>query len=150
MIPLLLRFKSYLIILAVLSALFGWGMWERSGKLSIKAEYDTFIIKAQILAAERLAENQRKEAEYRERLKTAEFARDRLMRELRQRRENSSLSGMSLTPESATNRVCFNRTKLESAFRILVTDLQGIAEQGDIALIDLQTVLAGWPAGANK
>ena len=129
----------------VILALTTWGFAERSGRLSIKADYDGFVAKAQILAAERLAENQRKEAEYRERLKTAEFARDAAMRKLREHRANTSLSGMSLTPETATNRVCFNRTELESAFRILVTDLQGLAEQGDIALIDLQTVLASWP-----
>lgn len=142
MIPKLYLAGGLAIILLLLTT---WGFYERSGKLSIKADYDGFIAKAQILAAERLAENQRKEAEYRERLKTAEFARDAAMRKLRERRASSSLSGMPLTPETATNRVCFDRPQLESAFRILVTDLQGIAEQGDIALIDLQTVLSGWP-----
>lgn len=133
------------ILLIVILGLTSWGLSERIGKLTIEEKYNDFVSKAQILAAERLAENQRKETEYRERLKTAEFARDVAMRKLRERRESSSLSGMSLTPETATNRVCFNRTQLESAFRILVTDLQGISEQGDIALIDLQTVLSGWP-----
>ena len=144
MIPLLFRFKSYMIILAILSALFGWGMWERSGKLSIKADYDGFVTKAQILAAERLAENQRKEAEYNERIKKAESARVASVKRLRDQ-NHSGIPRLPFLPATTEARICFDRTKLDAAIGILVKDLQGIATDGDLALIDLQAFVSSWP-----
>ena len=139
---LLLRFKSYLIILAVLSAMFGWGMWERSGKLSIKAEYDTFIIKAQILAAERLAENQRKEAEYRERLKTAEFAAAAARNRLREYTERPRVSTVPGSPQTAdANTICWSTDRFSEGFR----ELERIITSGQEAVIDRTTLLESWP-----
>ena len=132
-------------LLLVILALTTWGFYERSGKLSIKADYDGFVAKAQILAAERLAENARKEKEYETKLRNAESARAAAIAKLREHQKRTDLSGMSFLPATPTNRVCFDRTQLESAIGNLVKDLQGLAEQGDIGLIDLRTVLDSWP-----
>ena len=132
-------------LLLVILSLTTWGFYERSGKLSIKADYDGFIAKAQILAAERLVENARKEKEYETKLRSAESARSVALAKLREHQKRADLSGMSFLPVTPANRVCFDRTQLESAIGVLVKDLQGFAEQGDIALIDTHTLLEAWP-----
>ena len=128
----------------ILLSLTTWGLWERNSKLSIKAEYDGFISKAQILAAERLAENQRKEAEYNERIKKAESARTAAVKRLRDQ-NHSGIPRLPFLPASTEARICFDRPKLDAAIGILVKDLQGIATDGDLALIDLQTFVESWP-----
>ena len=127
----------------IILSLTTWGFAERSERLSIKADYDGFIAKAQILAAERLAENQRKEAEYRERLKTADFERNRLMRELRERRERASLFTVPGSPQTSGSNeiVCWSATRFNEGLR----ELEGIINQGQEIVIDLQTVLSAWP-----
>ena len=138
--------KLYLMggVTLVLLSLTTWGFYERSAKLSIKAEYDGFVTKAQILAAERLAENKRKEAEYNERIKKAESARTAAVKRLRDQ-SHSGIPRLPFLPASTEARICFNRTQLESAIGVLVKDLQGIATDGDLALIDLQTFVESWP-----
>ena len=142
MIPLMLRFKSYLIILGILSAMFGWGMWERNGKLSIKAEYDGFVSKAQILAAERLAENQRKEVEYAQRIKDAQRSRDNAINSLRAYRERPRLSSMPGSPQTAdANTICFATDRFSEGLR----ELERIIIAGQEAVIDRTTLLESWP-----
>ena len=131
-------------ILSILSTLFAWGMWERSGKLSIKAEYDGFVIKAQILAAERLAENRKKEIEYEERLKTAEFARTVAINQLRISQERARVSRMSIIPQGP-ERLCFSRSGFDAALQSFLGTVEAIVTEGDIGLIDKQTLLKAWP-----
>ena len=143
MIPLMLRFKSYLIILGILSAMFGWGMWERNGKLSIKAEYDGFVSKAQILAAERLAENQRKEVEYAQRIKDAQRSRDSAINSLRAYRERPRLSSMPGSPQTSgrTDAICWTTDQFDTGLR----RLEEIIIRGQTSIEDVKLLLEAWP-----
>src|SRR3989304_1211500 len=127
------------VLLVIILSLFGYARWEPSRYVETKADYDTFIIKAQVLAAERLAENRRKEIEYQERLKTADAARSILLNRLRDSEASTHSIGMSLFAATTQSRVCLDKSRSDEAFTRLVADLQGLAQQGDIALIDLQT-----------
>jgi len=132
------------VFIVILLAVGGYGLWEHSRYVSTKADYDGFVSKAQILAAERLVENVKKEGEYREKIRLAESARNDSLTKLRDYQKRADLSRMSFLPASPEDRVCFNRTRFESAIGTLVADLQAIAGTGDIALIDLQTILSSW------
>ena len=133
------------VLLVIILSLFGYARWEHSRYVETKADYDTFIIKAQVLAAERLAENARKEKEYAENIRLAESDRNIAVAKLRDNQKRADLSRLPFLPASTENRVCLNRTQFESAIGDLVADLQEIAGTGDLALIDLQTFISSWP-----
>lgn len=131
----------------VILALTTWGFYERSSKLSIKAEYDGFVTKAQILAAERLAENQRKETEYRERLKTAEFAASASLKRLREytERPRGSLLPSASTSTGIPETTCYNRAGLDAALSKFEEGVTGLLTEGDEAIINVRAWLASWP-----
>ena len=136
MLTLLLRFKSYLIILAVISAIFGWGMWERSGKLSAKAELTVL----QILHDKVVKDNKRKEVENDERIKTAAAERDSLHRQLRDNQVRLSTLQRTLTT-SKSGQVCFR----EQGFATALSGITGIITEGEVGIIDARTLLDSWP-----
>lgn len=131
----------------VILSLTTWGFYERSGKLSIKADYDGFIAKAQILAAERIAENQRKEAEYRERLKTAEFAAAAARNRLREytERPRGSLLPTSAASSGSSETTCYNRAGLDTALSRFEEGITGLLAEGDEAIINTRAWFASWP-----
>ena len=140
-------FKSYIIggtFILILLSLVGYGYFEHSRFINMRDKHENFILKTEILAEERRIENQRKEAEYNERIKKAESARVAAVKRLRDQ-TNSGIPRLPFLPTSTEARICFDRSKLDAAFGILVKDLQGIATDGDLALIDLQTFVSSWP-----
>lgn len=136
-------FKSYLIILAVLSAMFGWGMWERSGKLSIKSEYNGFVADAKAIAAVQLAERQRKEKENEERIKTSESDRNAALASLRLATADSGRLRTTINSltTSRSGQVCFRSPE----FATTLSGITGLVEQGETSLINSRALLEGWP-----
>ena len=136
MIPLLLRFKSYLIVAGILSAMFGWGMWERSGKLSAKAELTVL----QVLHDKVVKDNKRKEVENDERIKTAAAERDSLHRQLRDNQIRLSTLQRTLTT-SRSGKVCFR----EQGFATALSGITGLLGEGETGIINAKTLLDSWP-----
>lgn len=126
----------------VILSLTTWGFYERSEKLSIKADYDGFIAKAQILAAEQLAYNRNKEIQYAERLKTAEFAAAAARNRLREYTERPRSDPLPGSPQTAdANTVCFATERLDRGLR----ELEGIIVAGQEAVVDRNVLLESWP-----
>jgi hypothetical protein len=143
MIALLAKAKSYLWIGMAVMALFAWGMWERSGKIKVQADYDTFIIKAQAIAAVQLAENQRKEKENAQRIKDAESDRDTALKQLRHTTANTSRlrTTIAALTASTTGKVCYR----SQAFDAALSGITGLIIEGDGAIIDNRAWFDSWP-----
>lgn len=132
-------------ILLAFLGLAGWGYFEHNRFIKKSLELTEFVSQTQINAAVATAEKARKEKEDAERIQNAVIARDAAINKLRQHQASAASSRLPFLPASTENRVCLNRTQFESAIGSLVTDLQGLVGEGDIALIDLQTFIESWP-----
>ena len=124
----------------VILSLTTWGFYERSGKLSIKAELEVL----QVLHDKVVKDNKRKEIENNERIKTATAERDSLLRRLRDNQVRLSALQRTLAA-SGSGRVCYDADGLNGAYRELVSEIRVISGEGQAALIDNKTWLSSWP-----
>ena len=133
--------------MVVMFALGGYAWVEHQEKITIQAQYDGFVAKAQAIAAAQLAANARKEKQYAEKLHAAESDRDTAVGRLRDYQANTNRLRVSVTPKApqGTDRVCFTRSKLDAAIQQLITEVQGLLATGDSSLIANREALQAWP-----
>lgn len=127
-------------LLLVILSLTTWGFYERSGKLSVEVKLTLLEAKHD----EVVKENKRKEVENDERIKTAVTERESLVRQLRDNQVRLSAVQRTLAAGSS-ERVCYARAGLNAAFGILVSEIRGIASEGDTAIINNKALLDSWP-----
>ena len=136
------------LIIGVFIIALGTGLWvlgDRNGAARIQGRFDTFVKQTEIMASAQILENARKEKENAERVKSAESGRDVAIKRLRD--ESARISGMHVTPTPAdgSERLCFSSGGLDSAVQQLITDVQGLVETGDIAIINNRAWMNSWP-----
>ena len=110
----------------------------------VKKDHATFVAKLEAQAAEQQRQNKLKEAANAKQIKDALSERDVALAKLR---VSSRAERLPVLPASPTNAsgICFSRTGFESAFGTLYSDLQGIAEIGDTAVINGKAWRDSWP-----
>ena len=123
--------KTYLIFGVVILALLRWGSLERSGKISIQAEYDTFIAKTEAIKAKQEKDNA-------EAIHAALTKRDAAIRLRNEARAN--LMRVSLAAEGVSQG-CFRSQEFDAA----ISTITGIVEQGETALINFKSCMESWP-----
>lgn len=123
-------------------------VWKYQGARlgAVKAEYKGFVAqtKAAGEAAAKKALLQKKNDERRKEQSDAENKRTHdanmdVVRRLRNERANSSFVPSTATCAGSPEAACFDRAKLESAIRVLDSEVSGIVDKGSNATIDLNT-----------
>lgn len=85
-----------------------------------------------------------KEAENEAKLQTALTGRADALRRLRD--ASSNRGAVPFTPQPAAGaNLCYDRAALESALQRFTTDLQGLIDEGDTALINSRAWAGAWP-----
>ena len=130
-------------IAAIILILSGYGWFEHNRYARVKAEYDGFIAQAQAIAAIQLAENQRKEKENAQRIKTAEFARDTAVKQLRLSTADTSRlrTTIAALTASSTGKVCYRSEAIDAALR----GITGLIIEGDDSIITNRAWFESWP-----
>lgn len=127
-------------LLLVILSLTTWGLWERSGKLSIKAE----LTSQQAEYDRTVKENKRIKEENDERIKTAATERESLMRQLR----DNQLRFGSLRASITTRRpkgTCTESATVDAALSQFLADTEGFITEGDEAIINVKAWADSWP-----
>jgi len=132
-------------VLFVLMSMLSWALLERNGRMKVQADYDGFVAKAQVLAAQQLEANARKEKEYAEKLRMAESARSAAVIKLREYQAGARSNRVSVTPATATDNLCFSRAKFDTAIQSFLEEVEGLLATGDLALIDNHSLIEAWP-----
>ena len=124
----------------VILSLLSWGLIERSGRISIKAEYDGFVADAKAIAAVQLAERQRKEKENEERIKSAELdlAAERLRHQADTNRLRATVNSITA---SQSGKVCYRSEGLNTT----LTGIIGLIGEGQDSIDANRQWLASWP-----
>lgn len=112
------------------------------------AEFESYQSQQEALEAQAKSHKIEKESSDATRITSALSERDVARNRVRELEKTNGQQRLPILPTAAQgtgNRVCLDRSKFESAFGKLNTDLQGIAEVGDLALIDNKAWLSAWP-----
>ena len=137
MIPLLLRFKSYLFIIGIIAAILGYAWYEHTRFLNVKLEYANFIEQSLSLQLQ-------KEKEHAIQVNVAMGMRDDAYRQLRDSQDRASALQRSLASASS-GKVCYDANGLNTAYRELVSEIRAIAGEGQASMIDNKAWLDSWP-----
>lgn len=132
-----------LIVLMAFAVLSSMTFYYRGQYQTEKAAYDEFISKAQVLAAQQLTDNARKESERAQAIQAAITDRDAALDKLRNATANSSrLRAIiaSLTA-SSSGKVCFR----SEGFNAALSGITGLIEEGDGAIITDRAWYQAWP-----
>ena len=130
-------------IAAIILVLSGYAWFEHNRYARVKAEYDGFVAQAQAIATVQLAENQRKEKENAQRIKSAESARDIALKQLRLSTASSGRLRTTIASLTAsrTGKVCYSSTGLDAA----LSGVTRLIEEGDTAVINNRAWFEAWP-----
>lgn len=129
--------NQYIVLGLILLALTGWGTYEHSRFLSLKTEYSEFKETAATQAL-------KQEKDHAIQVNNALAERDIYLNRLRDSEIRTRALRASITPQGP-DRLCFNRPALDAAIQSFLGEVQGLIEQGDVTLINLQATLAAWP-----
>ena len=127
-------------LLLVILSMLSWGLWERSGKLSAKAE----LTALQTEHDKVVAENKRKEVLNNERIKTADAERVSLTRQLHDNQVRLSALRASITTHRPDG-TCTESTTVDTALSEFLADVEGYITEGDTAVINVKAWAASWP-----
>jgi hypothetical protein len=115
-----------------------------------KSEYAAFVAKVEAQGKKAEAEARQKEAEYKARKEKTDHEHAKTIvalsadiKRLRDSRTASRYLPPAPTSAGSIEKICFDRSKLESAFERLDDELTGIATTGDFAITDLNAA-KGW------
>jgi hypothetical protein len=132
----------------------GWGLYQKhegrvEGRQEVQTKFDAFVNETKAAGLKAEADKLAKEKADNEKINSAVVARDVALARLQSAQAANSagrrvLSGIPTSPGSP-DKICFSRARFESAFGTLNTDLQGIAQRGDTAIIDNKAWLNSWP-----
>lgn len=139
-------FISPLLVVGIVAGVLAIGLGVQTKRLeSAKAEHATFVATVKAAGEEAQRKAKATEAANEKRINGAITERNAAIARLRD--ERASRSRVPILPATAENadRICLSRAKFESAFGTLATDIQGIAEVGDIAIINNRAWLNSWP-----
>ena len=136
--------NQYIVLGLILLALVGWGTYEHNRFLTTKAEYGEFIAQSEKLASDQKAKIIQMEKDHAEKLHVVELARLAALDQLRVNQERARASRVSITPKGS-ERFCFSRNGFDAALQSFLGTVEGLIAEGDIALIDKQTLLKAWP-----
>lgn len=131
------------VVVGVLLAYVGMLRLERDHIKAEYAEYRTNVAKAAQAAAEAalqktIADEKRKEEADAENLRLHADL-DAAARKLRDARRNSSFVPPAPSCPERPASACFDRAILERALRDLDSEVQGLVDEGDRAIVDLET-----------
>ena len=129
--------NQFITVGLILLALVGWGTWEHTRFLSVKAEYSDF-------RQEATAQVLKQEKAHNDQINSAMAERDVSIARLRDSEARSRSLRASITPQSG-DRLCFHRTAFDAALQQFLGDIEGLLAEGDISMINLQATLAAWP-----
>jgi len=113
-----------------------------------EAEYAAFRSKVEALGEAAKANKVIKEKADADKITVAVSERDAARNRLRElEKAGASQRSLPVLPAATerTDRICLSRAKFESAFGALHTDIQGIAQTGNFAIIDNKAWLSAWP-----
>lgn len=134
----------------VMAGLFLWGeYWHHEAK-DIKKDFAVYQAQAEANAANQKALELEKEKSRAKTIADAAADRDAALDRMRVAQAQAAKQRGAFLPAAPStgqkdDRVCFDRTALESAIRKFDQDVQGIVGQGDTAIINGQTLLKSWP-----
>lgn len=131
-----------LILILSLGA-YGWTQNKRA--IHWQEEYYQFVATTKAAGEIAEAERVRKEAQYREAFKTAEFARDAALNRLRDDRESARRRAMSVTPIGSQGRVCFDRAKFDAVLQSFLGEVEAGLARGDCSIIESKACYEAWP-----
>jgi hypothetical protein len=129
------------VIYAVIAAVVGGYIWHCERQ---KEQFAVFKAQVEVLGKQAKAAAEKKDKDNAKQIKDALASRDVALSRLRSHTRSRPVSVLPTAPASVSG-VCFTRAGFESAFGTLYTDLQGIAESGDTALINNRAWRDSWP-----
>ena len=139
-----LPLSAYLGIALAAAVLLGGAGWKHA--ISVQEQFDAFKLTQESLARIQQQENAKEKTKHETDIKLAVSDRDLALAKLRER-QRAGAGGMSVTPKptEGTDKLCFERAKLDGAIQSLIGDFQAIAGEGDAALIDNRAWAEAWP-----
>jgi len=124
-------------------SLITWGTIEHNRFLKKSLELENFISQTEINAAVAKAEKARKERQYEVDISNALSARDTAVSKLHKYKADITSRRVSGSPETtgSNSKVCWGTERFNLALR----ELEGIIAEGQVAVINSQSLLEAWP-----
>ena len=154
--PIISKLEIYGIALLVIALAMGAAYFKgkHEGMAEVQQKYDLFVAQVNAAGEKAKADALQKEKENDAKITAANTSRDSALARLRDAQASANagrriLSGIP-TSASSPDKICFSRAKFESAFGTLNTDLQGLTQRGDTAIIDNKAWLSSWPSASPQ
>lgn len=145
--PILGNWRVWIAVAVSVWALATYAIYER-GNAAV-ARLDTFKAQVEAVGQQAIARAKEKELENANRINAAITRRDVELARLRvlvqQTRAGGSVLPSNTGAAKDDNRICFDRTKLDGALQRFIGEAAGIAQGGDIAVIDARALIQAWP-----
>jgi hypothetical protein len=122
-----------------------YALYER-GNAAV-ARLEAFTAQVEAVGQQAIARNKEIERGYKQKMDSAVAGRaDALKRlQLAQARSGGSVLPSNTGAAESGSRICFDRTKLDGALQRFIGEAAGIAQGGDIAVIDARALIQAWP-----
>lgn len=152
--PILSKLEVYGIVLLIIALAMGAAYFKghHAGAQEVQQKFDLFTAQVNAAGEKARADAAIKEKNDEAKITAANTSRDAALARLRDAQASANagrriLSGIPAASGSP-DKICFSRAKFESAFGTLNTDLQGLTQRGDTAIIDNKAWLNSWPSAA--
>jgi hypothetical protein len=145
LLPALGNWRVWMAAAVSVWALATYALYER-GNAAI-ARLDTFKAQVEAVGQQAIARNKEIERGYKQKMDSAVAGRaDALKRlQLAQARAGGSVLPSNTGAAKDDSRICFDRAKLDGALQRFIGEAAGIAQGGDIAVIDARALIQAWP-----
>lgn len=143
--PILGNWRVWIAVAVGVWALATYALYER-GNAAI-ARLDAFTAQIEAAGQQAIARNKEIERGYRKKMDAAIAGRaDALKRlQLAQASAGGSVLPSNTGAAKDDSRICFDRAKLDGALQRFIGEAAGIAQGGDIAVIDARALIQAWP-----